>query len=279
MQARSNGAIRVPPEGRNYVKPSPNVDRIQDRKYKFVENDNKEMDYSVFVPKGYDPAKKWPLIVMLHGNGITPAQMIRFGGTADFAERDGYIVVTPMGLTVSAFYGLRSPDFKNRLDKRDPNAAPAKYDNHRLAELDVLNVLDIVRKEFNIDNNRIYLTGHSMGGAGAYFFGAKYNDIWAAVAPLSGGGIHPEYAPAEAFKDMPMLVMQGAEDTLVRPGASRASVELMRKNGIPHVYLEVPGADHEAYVRHETENIGRVFAFFNLNDKKLRYAAPQQPAN
>ena len=50
-----------------------------------------------------------------------------------------------------------------------------------LSEKDVMNVLGIVRGEFDIDNNRTYLMGHSMGGAGALFLGPKYVDQWAAV--------------------------------------------------------------------------------------------------
>jgi len=44
-----------------------------------------------------------------------------------------------------------------------------------------MNVLDMIRKEFNIDENRTYLMGHSMGGAGSIYLGVKYASIWAAV--------------------------------------------------------------------------------------------------
>ena len=44
-----------------------------------------------------------------------------------------------------------------------------------------MNVLDIVRKEFNVDENRTYLFGHSMGGAGTYHLAVKYPEKWAAI--------------------------------------------------------------------------------------------------
>jgi predicted peptidase len=52
---------------------------------------------------------------------------------------------------------------------------------HEASEKDVMNVLDMVRKEFNVDENRIYLMGHSMGGAGAIYLGGKHASIWAAI--------------------------------------------------------------------------------------------------
>src|SRR5205823_11075529 len=54
-----------------------------------------------------------------------------------------------------------------------------------LSEKDVLNVLALVRKEFTIDDKRIYLMGHSMGGAGAWHLGTKYPNLWAGLAPIA----------------------------------------------------------------------------------------------
>ncbi len=54
-----------------------------------------------------------------------------------------------------------------------------------LSEKDVMNVLALVRKEFKVDDRRIYLMGHSMGGAGALHLAVKYPDIWAAVGVMA----------------------------------------------------------------------------------------------
>jgi predicted peptidase len=50
-----------------------------------------------------------------------------------------------------------------------------------LSEKDVMTVSAMMRKEFNIDDARIYLMGHSMGGAGALFWGSKYTPNWAVM--------------------------------------------------------------------------------------------------
>jgi predicted peptidase len=54
-----------------------------------------------------------------------------------------------------------------------------------LSETDVLNVLAMMKKEFNVDERRTYLMGHSMGGAGTLFLGAKYPAEWAAIAAMA----------------------------------------------------------------------------------------------
>ena len=63
--------------------------------------------------------------------------------------------------------------------KGGPPPTPEPPNLAELSEKDVMNVLAIVRKEFNVDDKRTYLMGHSMGGAGALFLGPKYVDQWA----------------------------------------------------------------------------------------------------
>ena len=60
-----------------------------------------------------------------------------------------------------------------------------------LSEKDVLNVLEIVRKEYTIDPARIYLLGHSMGGGGTIHLATKYPDLWAAAAPIAPALLRP----------------------------------------------------------------------------------------
>ena len=59
-----------------------------------------------------------------------------------------------------------------------------------------MTVLDMIRKEFNVDENRTYLMGHSMGGAGSIYLGVKHASIWAAV-----GAEAPATAPAGLTPD------------------------------------------------------------------------------
>ena len=66
------------------------------------------------------------------------------------------------------------------------NRRPYGYNWEDWGRLDALEVLDRARKEFHIDESRIYLTGHSMGGHGTWHLGVLYPDLWAAVGPSAG---------------------------------------------------------------------------------------------
>src|SRR6188768_2869786 len=151
---------------------------------------NADAPYTLFVPSTYDPQKPAPLVVELHGLNITPLQQILFDGTTDFAERYGFIVLAPMGFNLSSWWGSRAgTPVATAMVKP---GGEVKYSNTELAEIDTLAVVKLIRETYAIDSDRIYLMGHSMGGAGTYYLGAKYADIWAGLAPISGAGGIPE---------------------------------------------------------------------------------------
>ena len=88
-------------------------------------------------------------------------------------------------------------------------------------EIDAMRVLEMVRSNYNVDDDRIYLMGHSMGGAGTYYLGARYNDLWAGVAPIAGAGGIRDRETAERFRSLPTLVMHGELDSIVPAAGSR----------------------------------------------------------
>jgi len=72
--------------------------RVQGKSYVFKET-GKQLPYALFVPSKYDATKKWPLVVGLHGLGRPYDWVMGYDGMIDFAERDGYVMVTPLGTT------------------------------------------------------------------------------------------------------------------------------------------------------------------------------------
>jgi predicted dienelactone hydrolase len=144
--------------------------RILECAYRLPEA-NADIPYTLFVPSAYDRKAPAPLVVDLHGLNITPLQQILFDGTADLAERHGFIVLAPMGFNLSSWWGSRAGT---------PVASAAvkpgsdvRYSASELGEIDAMAVLNLIRQQYNIDSDRIYLMGHSMGGAGVYHLGAK----------------------------------------------------------------------------------------------------------
>ena len=136
-----------------------------------------------------------------------------------------------------------------------------------LSEQDVMNVFELVTKELNIDENRMYLWGHSMGGAGTYHLAEQHPNLWAAVGVAAPA---PSVDPSqlEAFKHVPIIVLQGDEDGLVT--TTREWVAKMKEIGMEHLYVEVQGGDHSRFINANADTLEKIFAFFNIVRKDQR---------
>jgi predicted peptidase len=138
----------------------------------------------------------------------------------------------------------------------------------QMSEKDVMNVLDMMRKEFNVDENRIYIMGHSMGGAGAMYLGVKYPAIWAgigAMAPATApAGINPNNYPLDPAKGIPFIIVQGDQDTLVPAAGARLWIDKMKELNITHQYVEVAGGTHGSVL---TTGMADIFGFFAKHSK------------
>lgn len=235
--------------------------RILECTYVLAEADA-EMPYALFIPSGYDPARPTPLVVDLHGLNITPLMQLLFDGTTEFAEERNFIVVAPMGYSLAGWWGSRSGHpVESAITK--PGTTD-RYTVGELSEIDAMRVLEMVRTNYNVDDDRIYLMGHSMGGAGTYHLGAKYNELWAGVAPIAGAGGIRDRETAERFRSLPALIMHGELDSIVPAANSRRSVWWLQAVGAPHLYIEAPGMDHEFWIRRGPEHMEKVFLFFEM---------------
>jgi predicted peptidase len=245
----------------------PSDPRVQNRTYLFTDT-NETLPYAVFVSSKVTKEKKAPLIISLRGAGGNPTVFSR-GAALDLAEEGGYILVGVLGYTPMGSFGMPSGGFGGR--DGAPGARrggiggtavtdPAKVSEY--SEKDVMNVLAMVRKEFNIDDRRIYLMGHSQGGAGALHIGGKYSSIWAAVAGLAPGAPGFQFDTNSKIKELPLLIMVGANDTLI--GSVQRLDQQMKSANIAHEYKEVPGLDHGGIVMGSMPD---VFKFFGQHTK------------
>jgi poly(3-hydroxybutyrate) depolymerase len=276
--------------------------RVQQRTYLFPDT-NEQLPYAVFVSSKVSKDKKNPLIVALHGLGGNQNTMMR-ANALELAEEGGYILVGPMGYNSGGWYGAPArfgtgdgrggPGGPRGANGAPPAGAPqgapaagrGAFANlptaggtaitdpaklHEASEKDVMNVLDMIRKEFNVDENRIYLMGHSMGGAGSIYLGVKYASIWAAIgaeAPATApAGLTPENYSLEPAKNIPMIIVQGDMDTLVPVAGTRRWIEKMKELKMTYQYVEVPGGDHGSVL---TTGAPDIFAFFAKHTKAGR---------
>jgi poly(3-hydroxybutyrate) depolymerase len=227
-----------------------------------LESAGEIMPYRLYVPAGYSSSRTFPLIVALHGLGGTEDSFFTGynGEMAKLAEQHGYIVAAPLGFRVDGSYGW---------GLGNPPADPATRRVQDNSEKDVMQVLQLVRQQYRIDDARIYLMGHSMGAIGTWKIAPKFPDLWASIGTFAGSG-----APAtlERIKHIPEFVVHGDADATVSVQGSRAMVEKAKELGIEVKYIEVPGGSHSGVV---APNLAGMFEFFNAHKKGAR--ATSQP--
>ena len=233
----------------------PPSSRVQKKTYDFKDA-GKEMEYALFVPSTYDKEKKTPLVVALHGLGGNPQQIIRSRGLVDLAEKNGYIVAAPMGYNSKGWYGAKGGG-PGRGKDDPPNL-------RELSEKDVLNVLELVRKDYNVDGKRIYLIGHSTGGGGVWHLGTKYPDLWAGVAPIAPAAFGPPTG-LDRIKNVSVIVVQGDKDTLVKPEGTRRWVDRMKELNMTYEYVEIAGGGHGDVI---SKGMPKIFEFFEKQHKE-----------
>jgi len=123
----------------------------------------------------------------------------------------------------------------------------------------LLALLDEITVHYQVDSDRVYLTGLSMGGYGAWSLALAHPERFAAVIPICGGGsmIDPAlaalgYTPErkEALKKLPIWVFHGGKDTVIPPSESERMVEAVKHLGSDKVKLTIyPEANHNSWAQ------------------------------
>ncbi len=270
----SQSAFAQPPGGgRGGFNAGPDP-RVEQRTYLFEET-NEELGYALFVSSRVSKDEKAPLIVALHGLGGDGNSLLR-GRALELAEEGGYILVGPLGYNTSGWFGSPVIVMGGGRPGGGPGAgaaaAPAGPDPERLAELselDVRMVMAMVREEFTVDDDRTYLMGHSMGGAGALFLGQKYAEEWAAVASIAPAAFLMQQNSAEILQPMkdagvPLLIIQGGADTVVPATSTRAWAASMEAIQMEGEYIEMPEGDHGNVIN---DGMPAIFELFEANTR------------
>lgn len=203
---------------------------------------NISLNYLLYSPQDYDKdtAKKWPLLVFLHGSGERgdDIEKIKVHGPPKMIEEGKhfpFIIASP-----------QAP-----MEGWEP-------------EILIRFIRDLQTK-YRVDQERIYLTGLSMGGYATWRLAMKYPNVFAAIAPICGGG---DTADISKLKHMPVWCFHGAKDNVVKPEQSIRLVNALKKYN-KNVRLTIyPDAEHDSWT--ETYNNDSLYQWF-LMQKKFHY--------
>ncbi|HET8550352.1 MAG TPA: hypothetical protein VFL57_20215 [Bryobacteraceae bacterium] len=204
----------------------------------FSDVDDSDQPYAIYLPKNLDRSKRYPLVISLHGAWSNHRLNLRrvFGrgnlpGESDpeasryFPQfRDvPFVVASPLARGTMGYTGI--------------------------AEKDVYDVLSDVKRRFPIDDDRVYLTGLSMGGGGTLWLGLTRPDVWAALAPVCPAAPEGAAELAGNAVGIPIRMFQGDADPVARPEDTRRWHKLLREAGANIEYVEYPGVRHNSWDR------------------------------
>lgn len=198
--------------------------------------------YAVLVPPEYDPARTYPAIVALRGEGRSVEDALGFWGgrvgEPGWAQRQGYIVI--------------APDYAP--------AATATYDYGRHAHDVVLRSLADARQRFRIDSDRVFLTGHGMGGDAAFDLALSHPDLWAGVIPFTGRFQHAARLASDNAPELPFYVVAGERDrdTL---HINDVPLSARMQRGYDLIYCEYKQRGYEWY----PEELPRIFNWMRIH--------------
>ncbi|MEW6751686.1 MAG: prolyl oligopeptidase family serine peptidase [Candidatus Latescibacterota bacterium] len=224
--------------------------------------DGRLQPYALYVPVGFRADRSYPLVVMLHGFTGDPMGSLRL----------------VIAASVDSAAGRPGPDY---LVVAPYNRDNAGYTNP-VGEEDVWRVIADVERAYPVDEDRVYLTGLSMGGGGTLHLGLRYADRFAAIAAVcgwsdwrvwsGGGGATPParqrvldavniLAHAENALNLPVRLVHGAADSVVSPEHSRRLAARLEELGYRVEYEEHPGVGHNSWDLAYQD--GRIFSYFD----------------
>ncbi|MBP7459956.1 MAG: prolyl oligopeptidase family serine peptidase [Candidatus Delongbacteria bacterium] len=225
----------------------------------YHEKTGNPVPYSLYVTKEYHPDKPCPLVIGLHGLGSNHYLQLRrlLGLGNNPHEKDSTSLRNMMDLPDRGCIFMAINGFGS-----------IGYDSY--AEEDFFTTLAIVKSKYNIDENRIYLVGLSMGGTGALYFLTHYPDYFAAGAilcPLYDMvklipntvmsrlthkqkhliNLYNYYNYLENVQDIPLYIFHGTNDSVISVENSRQLVSDLNALGFTKVYIEFSNMNHNVW--------------------------------
>jgi predicted esterase len=204
--------------------------------------------YYVQLPPEYDPLRHYPTVVTLRGAATTMAQQIDWwagpwsaqGMRLGQASRHGYIVIAPAWA----------------------HAEQVGYKFSASEHAAVLNTLRDACRRFSIDTDRVFLTGHSMGGDAAWDMGLAHPDLWAGVVPIVARADAYISRIWENAQHMHFYFVGGELDG-DKPGRNAQELDRYMNRSYDATLAEFEGRGHEDF----SDEILRLFDWMNRKQR------------
>ncbi|MEE4117289.1 MAG: prolyl oligopeptidase family serine peptidase [Marinilabiliaceae bacterium] len=198
------------------------------------------IEYLVYTPEDYlsDSDKSWPLLIFLHGAGErgNKLDLVKFHGPPKLAEEGEdfpFIIISPQ-------------------------VPERSWWKPALVQL----LVEKIVAEYNVDIKRIYLTGLSMGGFGTWDTAMRFPELFAAIAPICGGG---DTTMIANLKNVPVWNFHGAKDDVVPLERSEVMVNALKRAGGKVIFTVYPDANHDSWT--ETYNNPELYKWFLSHSK------------
>lgn len=196
------------------------------------------MPYRLFVPEGHKRHKSYPLVVFLHGGGERGTDNEKIltanqGGTVwalpkEQARHPAFVLVPQAQDKWDGGFGLtRGPDNKLSLARVFETTDDLKT-AHKL-------LMKVLAEFPAIDRKRLYVTGLSQGGFGAWNWNITHPRLFAALVPVAGGA---EPSAVNMLKDKPVWAFHAASDPVIPVAYSRNAIEALKAAGGQPRYTE-----------------------------------------
>lgn len=198
------------------------------------ENQSKPLPYRIFAPPAVEG--KLPLVVYFHGirgrgddNFLQMQAGNRFGpayfSSEDVQSRFPCLVLAPQCSKDKYWVNFTRGKSSKQLRK-------------------AIKLIEEVKEKFQVDEDRVYVVGQSMGGFATWAALVEYPEVFAAAVAVSGGG-NPRRARYKLAA--PIWIFHGALDPLVGVWRSRQMVETLERASKPHTYTEIPEGKHDIW--------------------------------
>lgn len=200
-------------------------------------------DFYLYLPPSYDRAgEAKPLILCLHGASCC-------GGAMTRARRYGVIDALARGMDIDAVVVA-------------PHNNGGAWSPKKLAD-----ILDFMEARYNVDHNRIYVFGMSLGGYGTLDFVNAYPERVAAAIAMCGGCSSKNI---DGLGKLPLWIIHGTADRDVKVGVSREIVSRLKNANADSMlfYSELPGVDHGQPCRMYYHGEGYEWLFRHTLDKR-----------